>query len=101
MNIRARYMYQRNSNEQSSTQRQRPGNPGNGDDDKGNTPRKKGISLSRVFLLTTALIAVFAVGSFFLNGPGPNMNGQPVGELPYSSFYQQVMGSNVKDATFQ
>jgi cell division protease FtsH len=29
------------------------------------------------------------------------MNGQPVGELPYSSFYQQVMDGNVKDATFQ
>src|SRR5438874_3655850 len=29
------------------------------------------------------------------------MNGQPVVELPYSSFYQQVMNGNVKDAIFQ
>jgi cell division protease FtsH len=94
-------MYQRNSNEQGPAQRQRPGNPGNGDDDKGNTPRSRGISLLRVFLLTLALVAVFAAGSLFLNGQGSNMNGQPVGELPYSSFYQQVMGGNVKDATFQ
>src|SRR6266704_69057 len=29
------------------------------------------------------------------------MNGQPVVELPYSSFYQQVMNGNVKGAIFQ
>src|SRR6266852_4973601 len=97
MDTRATYMYQRNSNDG----RQRFGNSGSGDDDKGNTPRKKGISLLRVFLLTIALVAVFAAGSLFLNGQGPNMNGQPVDELPYSSFYQQVMNGNVKDATFQ
>src|SRR5712692_1668507 len=97
MDTRATYMYQRKPNDG----RQRPGNPGNGDDDKGNTPRKKGISLLRVFLLTIALVAVLAAGSLFLNGPGPNTNGQPVDELPYSSFYQQVMTGNVKDATFQ
>src|SRR6266849_5827898 len=101
MDIRARYMYQRNSNEQGPTQRQRPGNPGNGDDDKGNNPRKKGTSSLRVFLFIVALVAVLAAGSLFLNGQGPDTNGQPVDELPYSSFYQQVMAGNVKDATFQ
>ena len=63
-------MYQRNSNEQGPAQRQRPGNPGNGDDDKGNNPRSKGISLLRVFLLTIALVAVFAAGSLFLLATG-------------------------------
>src|SRR5438874_5856496 len=29
------------------------------------------------------------------------MNGQPVVELPYSSFYQQIMNGNIKDAIFQ
>ncbi len=29
------------------------------------------------------------------------MSGQPVGEVPYSAFYQQVQAGNVKDATFQ
>src|SRR5713101_4274637 len=95
MDIRASYMYQRNSNEQG------PGNPGNGGDDKGNNPRKKGTSSLRVFLFIVALLAVLAAGSLFLNGQGPNTNGQPVDELPYSSFYQQVMDGNVKDATFQ
>src|SRR6266852_2146147 len=97
MDTRATYMYQRNSNDG----RQRPGNPGNGDDDKGNNPRKKGTSSLRVFLFIIALVAVLAAGSLFLNGQGPNTNGQPVDELPYSSFYQQVMAGNVKDATFQ
>src|SRR5205085_6364136 len=32
---------------------------------------------------------------------GSNVNGQNVGELPYSAFYQQVQAGNVKDATFQ
>src|SRR5712691_3406047 len=101
MDIRARYMYQRNSNEQGPTQRQRPGNPGNGNDDNGNNPQKRGTSSLRIFLFIIALVAVLAAGSLFFNGQGPNMNGQPVDELPYSSFYQQVMDGNVKDATFQ
>ena len=90
-------MYQRNSNDG----RQRSSNPGNGDDDKGTNPRKKGTSSLRIFLFIIALVAVLAAVSLFFNGQGPNMNGQPVDELPYSSFYQQVMDGNIKDATFQ
>ena len=100
MDIRAIYMYQRNSNEQGPTQHQRPVNSDN-DDDKGNNPRRKGISLLKVSLLLIALIAMLAAFSLLLSGLGPNTNGQPIGELPYSSFYQQVMNGNVKDATFQ
>jgi len=94
-------MYQRNSNEQGQPGRQRHNNSGNGDDNKGDNPRKKGISPLRVSLLIIALVSVLVAGSLFLNGQGSNMNGQPVGELPYSTFYQQVMDGNVKDATFQ
>src|SRR5713226_2589882 len=101
MDIQAIHMYQRNSNEQGQPGRQRHNNSGNGDDNKGDNPRKKGISPLRVFLLIIALVSVLVAGSLFLNGQGSNMNGQPVGELPYSTFYQQVMDGNIKDATFQ
>ena len=101
MDTQITHMYQRNSNEQGPTGRQRPDNPGHGDDNKGDNPRKKETSPLRVFLLIIALVSVLAVGLLFLNGQGPNMNGQPIDEIPYSAFYQQVMDGNVKDATFQ
>ena len=55
----------------------------------------------RVFLVIIALLSVLVAGSLFLNGQGSNMNSQPVGELPYSSFHQQVMHDNVVNAIFQ
>src|SRR5215470_6053791 len=100
MDTQVTHMYQRNSNDQGPA-RQRSNNPGNGDDNKGNNPQKKETSPLKVFLLIVALVSALAVGLLFLNGQGSNMNGQPIGEIPYSSFYQQVMDSNVKDATFQ
>ena len=95
MDTQTTYMYQRNSNDG------RPGNPGNGNDNNGNNPQKRGTSSLRVFLFIIGFVALLTAGSLFFNGQGPNMNGQPVDELPYSSFYQQVMDGNIKDATFQ
>src|SRR6266516_1204213 len=101
MDIPITHMYQRNTNDQGPDRRQDSHNPSNGDNANGNDPRKKGTSPLRVFLFIIALISVLAAGSIFLNGQGSNMNGQPVVELPYSSFYQQVMNGNIKDAIFQ
>jgi cell division protease FtsH len=101
MDTQVTYIYQRNSNEQGQTGRQRPGNPGHGDGNKGDNPRKKETSPLKVFLLIIAVVSVLAAGYLFLNGQGSNMNDQPVVELPYSWFYQQVMNGNVKDAIFQ
>src|SRR5438876_5297004 len=98
MDTQVTHMYQRNSDDQGPDRRQRPSN---GDNTNGNDPRKKGTYPLRVFLIIIALISVLAAGSLFLNGQGSNMNGQPVVELPYSSFYQQVMNGNIKDAIFQ
>ncbi len=98
MDTQFTHMYQRNTNDQGPDRRQRPSN---GDNANGNDPRKKGTSPLRVFLFIIALISVLAAGSLFLNGQGSNTNGQPVVELPYSSFYQQVMNGNIKDAIFQ
>jgi cell division protease FtsH len=98
MDTQVTYMYQRKSNDQSPDRRQ---HPSNGDNTNDNDPRKKGTYPLRVFLIIIAMISVLAAGSLFLNGQGSNMNGQPVVELPYSSFYQQVMNGNVKDAILQ
>jgi cell division protease FtsH len=94
-------VYQRNSNDQGPDRQQYPHNPGNGDDAKGNDPRKKGTYPLRVFLLIIALLSLLAIVPLLLNSQGSMMNGQPVVELPYSSFYQQVMNGNIKDAIFQ
>src|SRR6266550_3877784 len=100
MDIQITHMYQRNSDDQGPDRRQHPHNPSNSGNANGNDPRKKGTSPLRVFLFIIALISVLAAGSLFLNGQGSNTNGQPVVELPYSSFYQQVMHGNIKDAIF-
>ena len=93
------HMFQRFPNDQGG--RQRSGDPSNSDESNGNNPRKKGKSSLRLSLLIIALLAVLAVGYLFLASQGANTNGQPIGEVPYSTFYQQVMHGNVKDATFQ
>jgi cell division protease FtsH len=101
MDTQFSHVYQRNSNDQGPDRRQHPHNPGNGDDANGNDPRKKGTYPLRVFLIIIALLSLLAIVPLLLNPQGSNMNGQPVVELPYSSFYQQVMNGNVKDAIFQ
>src|SRR5437588_7681072 len=95
MDTQTTYLYQRNSNDG------RPGKPGNGNDDNGNNPQKRGTSSLRIFLFIIGFVALLTAGSLFFSGQGPNMNGQPVDELPYSVFYKQVQAGNVKDATFQ
>jgi cell division protease FtsH len=101
MDTQFTHVYQRNSNDQGPDRRQHPHNPANGDDANGNDPRKKGTYPLRVFLIIIALLSLLAIVPLLLNPQGSNMNGQPVVELPYSSFYQQVMNGNVKDAIFQ
>jgi cell division protease FtsH len=101
MDTQVTHVYQRNSNDQGPDRRQHPHNPGNGDDANGNDPRKKGTYPLRVFLIIIALLSLLAIVPLLLNPQGSMMNGQPVVELPYSSFYQQVMNGNIKDAIFQ
>jgi len=101
MDIQVTQRYQRNSDDQGPDRRQHPHNPSNGDNANGNDPRKKGTSPLRVFLIVIALLSLLAIVPLLLNPQGSMMNGQPVVELPYSSFYQQVMHGNVKDAIFQ
>src|SRR6266571_585283 len=101
MDTQFTHVYQRNTNDQGPDRRQHPHNPGNGNDANGNDPRKKGTYPLRVFLIIIALLSLLAIVPLLLNPQGSMMNGQPVVELPYSSFYQQVMHGNIKDAIFQ
>src|SRR5712692_10610092 len=101
MDTQFTHVYQRNSNDQGPGRWQHPHNPGNGDDANGNDPRKKGTYPLRVFLIIIALLSLLAIVPLLLNPQSSMMNGQPVVELPYSSFYQQVMNGNIKDAIFQ
>ncbi len=101
MDTQLTHVYHRNSNDQGPDRRQHPHNPDYGDDVNGNDPRKKGTYPLRVFLIIIALISLLAIVPLLLNPQGSMMNGQQIVELPYSSFYQQVMNGNIKVAIFQ
>ena len=95
MNAQVRYMYQRNSNEQGPTGQQRPGKGSNG----GRPPNNRMPLLVRsLIIFGVVLVAWYLFQSLFFQGS--NMSGQNVGEVPYSTFYQQVQAGNVKNATF-
>src|SRR5437868_4386765 len=95
------HSYQRNTDEHGPARGPRPGKAGNGNNPNGNDPQKRGTYPLRVFLLGFATLALLVAGLLFLNGQPSDIQNQPVGELPYSSFYQQVMHGNVESATFQ
>src|SRR6266700_6523633 len=90
MDTQLMHIFQHPPNDQEPLGRQRSNNPG-----------KKEPSPLRTFLLIVGMVALLAAGYLFLFGQSSDMSGQPVGEVPYSAFYQQVQAGNVKDATFQ
>jgi cell division protease FtsH len=94
------YMYQRNPDDQGPTPRQRLHNQGD-DDTNGNGPGKKKMSPAGLFFLIIALAVLLGAGYLFLACQASTVNSQPVGELPYSSLYQQVMSGNIENALFQ
>ena len=101
MDTQLMHIFQHLPNDQEPPGRKRSNNPGNGDNTNGTSPGKKEPSQLRMVLLIVGLIALLGAGYLFLIGQASNMSGQPVGEVPYSAFYQQVQAGNVKDATFQ
>src|SRR4051794_23152585 len=63
-----------------------------------NRPQKKGMPpWIRSLLLVGIILAIWYLVPIFLS-PGAQTNGQPVVEIPYSTFYQQVEAGNVKNA---
>jgi cell division protease FtsH len=99
MNAQIGYIYQRNSNEQGPTGQQRPDNGSKGSNG-GRPPNNRMPLLVRsLIIFGVVLVAWYLFQSLFFQGS--NMSGQNVGEVPYSTFYQQVQAGNVKNATFQ
>src|SRR5713101_2675543 len=96
MNAQIRYIYQRNSNEQGPTGQQRPGKGSNGGRPSNN---RMPLLVRSLIIFGVVLVAWYLFQSLFFQGS--NMSGQNVGEVPYSTFYQQVQAGNVKNATFQ
>src|SRR2546430_15296480 len=91
-------MYQRNTDDQSPTGRQRSGDGSN--DSNGGSPRNNGRQLLKLSLLLGGIVLIsWCLLQFF--SPGSRVNEQRVGEGPYSVFYKQVQEGNVTDASFQ
>src|SRR5205085_9222693 len=98
MDAQAIYMYQRNPNDQGPGGPQRPGNGSNGNNGRG--PRNGSSLLVRSLIIIGVMLLVWYFFQFFFSS-GSNNNNQNAVDVPYSTFYQQVQSSNVKDVTFQ
>jgi len=98
MDTQVTHLYQRNHNDQSPTGRQRFDNGSNGNN--GGRPPHNNRQVLNLVLLIAGIVLIFWVLPL-LFAQGAHAPGQPLGELSYSAFYQQVQAGNVKDATFQ
>jgi len=98
MDTQVTHLYQRNHNDQSPTGRQRFDNGSNGNN--GGRPPHNNRQVLNLVLLIAGIVLIFWVLPL-LFAQGAHAPGQPLGELSYSEFYQQVQAGNVKDATFQ
>src|SRR2546423_12396524 len=95
MGTQVTHLYQRAPQEQGPSGGQRS-NKGS----DGGSPRNNNRQGWKISLLIAGIVLAFWVLPL-LFAQGAQAPGQPVGELPYSAFYQQVQAGNVKDATFQ
>jgi cell division protease FtsH len=97
MDVGTKYMYQRNPNDRPNNP-QRP-NPNGGNNGDGGPPRS---SSSRLIVRTLIVLGLVLLGwymiQFFTQGSSTS-NANAV-EIPYSTFYQEVIAGNVKDVTF-
>jgi cell division protease FtsH len=100
MDAQAIHMYQRNPNEQGPNNPQAPKNGGNGNNG-GPPPRVTGTALivRSLIIIGVILLGWYLFQYFFTQNSSSNTPN--VIEVPYSTFYQQVEASNVKNVTFQ
>jgi cell division protease FtsH len=97
MHTQITHLYQRGSNDQSPTGQQHSNNGSNGSN--GGSPRNNNRQALKFSLIIIGIVFIlWAVALMFSQASNVQQN---VGELPYSTFYQQVQAGNVKDATFQ
>jgi cell division protease FtsH len=98
MYIQALHRYQLKPDDQIPTDPRRSTTGSEQHDSGGNRPQKKGMSpWMRSLLIVGVILASWYLVQIFFS-PGAQTNGQPVVEIPYSTFYQQVEAGNVKNA---
>jgi cell division protease FtsH len=99
MDVGTKYMYQRNPNDRPNMPQRPNPNGGNNGDGNGGPPRS---SSSRLIVRTLIVLGLILLGwyliQFFTQGSN-NSNPNAI-EIPYSTFYQEVIAGNVKDVTF-
>ena len=101
MDIQALYRYQLKPDDQVPTDLGRSNTNNEGHNSSGNSLRQKGMPpWIRSLLLVGVMLAIWYLVPIFFS-PGTQPNGQPVAEIPYSTFYQQVEAGNVKNAVIE
>src|ERR1700682_1960538 len=97
MDVGTKYMYQRNPNDRpNNTQRPNPNGGNNGDV---GPPRS---SSSRLIVRTLIVLGLVLLGWYLIQiftQSSSTSNANAI-EIPYSTFYQEVIAGNVKDVTF-
>src|SRR5437763_5886021 len=95
------FLYHIKPDDQISSDLRRSNTASEGHNSGGNRPQHKGIpSWIRSLLIVGLILASWYLVQFFFS-PGTQTNGQPVVEIPYSTFYQQVEAGNVKNAVIE
>src|SRR6202049_1766911 len=97
MDVGTKYMYQRNPNDRPNSP-QRP-NPNGGNNGDGGPPRS---SSSRLIMRTLIVLGLVLLGWYLIQffTQGSSSSNPNAIEIPYSTFYQEVIAGNVKDVTF-
>lgn len=105
MDAQAQYLYQRDPHEAgpNSPQRSGPGGRNNdGSNNNGGGPSNNptmSLLVRSLIIVGVVLLGWYLFSSFFT--PNTNTGSANTLEVPYSTFYQQVMQGNVKDVLFQ
>ncbi|MBE3558640.1 MAG: ATP-dependent zinc metalloprotease FtsH [Ktedonobacteraceae bacterium] len=100
MHTQATYLYQNNQNDPLPRVPQRPNGNGNGNNSGGGPGGSGGSLLLRAVIIVAVLLVVWYLFQFFTSGSNSTSNPNAI-EVPYSTFYQQVLNNNVESVTFQ
>src|ERR1700680_3611642 len=99
MDVGTKYMYQRNPNDRPNIPPRPNPNGGNNGDGNGGPPRS---SSSRLIMRTLIVLGLVLLGWYLIQffTQGSSSSNPNAIEIPYSTFYQEVIAGNVKDVTF-
>jgi cell division protease FtsH len=101
MKTEQRFLYHIQPDDQVPTDLRHSNTDSEGHNSGGSSPQHKGMPpWIRSLLIVGIMLAIWYLVPIFLS-PGTQTNGQPVVEIPYSTFYQQVEAGNVKNAIIE